>query len=1056
MRIPSGVTGQYIYFVAVDATDFATRETGLTTFTVYRSRNGAAAAAYTTPTVTEVDSTNMPGLYKLLVDEDMTIGAGNDSEEVALHVTHAGMAPVTRTIELYRPKITVGETLDVTSGAVDDVTLVATTTTNTDMRGTDSAATAANLAALNDIAATDIVSNGAITTLSGAVVNVDLVDTVTTNSDMRGTDSAATAANLAIVDGIVDNILTDTGTDIPAALTANLDAIGSISATSAAISTQASSYTLTTGVQSSGTVSNTENLDAVAHEHTDTAGTLDLYYEFSVGGNATGVACNYDALVTGSNDVVDVFAYNWGGASWDQVGSIQGTNSSTVYLSDSVSLLTRHTGAGSDIGLVRLRFQSASLSSATLKVDRISCAYSVVSDSVGYANGAVWIDTTSGVAGTEAFVNGVADNPVDSLADALTIASSVLLRKFEVGNGSTVTLASSTENKVFSGHEWALALGGQSVASTMVIDANVTGTGTGSDSEYDGCLFGIASLAPFQAYDCSFTATTSGGMTLSAAGNYRFISCQSGVPGSSSPLFTLGTGAILAEWRRWSGGITVSGISSDDVLTISGELGTVTLNGADGQVEIRGTYKAIVDNRTGSPTLNTDGAIHGADVSAILVDTSTTIPGTIATIDSNVDAILVDTNELQTDDIPTTLASLATASALATVDANVDAVLVDTGTTIPAAITGLNDLSAADVNAEVDTALADIHLDHLLAVDYDPASKPGTATALLNELVESDAGVSRFTINSLENAPSGSGASAGAIADAVWTEAIADHSGTVGSTAEALDGITAGSGLTAAETRAALGLASANLDTQLSAIDTVVDAVLVDTGTSIPADIAALNDIAATDIVSGGAINTTAGAVDSVTLVATTTTNTDMRGTDSAATASALATVDGIVDAILVDTNELQADNIPGTLATIAGYVDTEITALISAVNTIDGIVDNILVDTNELQTDLADGGRLDLILDAILSDTGTDGVVLTTAERNAVADAILDRDMSTGTDSGSPTVRTMRQALRFNRNKVTIAGGTLTVTKEDDVTTSHTATVTTAAGDPITTVDPA
>ena len=45
-----------------------------------------------------------------------------------------------------------------------------------------------------------------------------------------------------------------------------------------------------------------------------------------------------------------------------------------------------------------------------------------------------------------------------------------------------------------------------------------------------------------------------------------------------------------------------------------------------------------------------------------------------------------------------------------------------------------------------------------------------------------------------------------------------------------------------------------------------------------------------------------ANAVANVTLVATTTTNTDMRGTDSAATAANLATVDTNVDAILVDT----------------------------------------------------------------------------------------------------------------------------------------------------------
>lgn len=115
MRIPSGVTDQYIYFVAVDATDFVTRETGLSSFTVYRSRNGAAAAAMTTPTVNETDATNMPGVYELLCDEDMTIGSGNDSEEMVFHITATGMAPVTRTIELYRAKITAGNTLSVES-----------------------------------------------------------------------------------------------------------------------------------------------------------------------------------------------------------------------------------------------------------------------------------------------------------------------------------------------------------------------------------------------------------------------------------------------------------------------------------------------------------------------------------------------------------------------------------------------------------------------------------------------------------------------------------------------------------------------------------------------------------------------------------------------------------------------------------------------------------------------------------------------------------------------------------------------------------------------------
>lgn len=119
MRIPSGKIDQKITFVAVDSTDLKTRETGLSSFTVYRSRNGGTAAVYTTPTVTELDATNMPGVYTLLVDEDTTIASGSDSEEYTVHITQAAMAPVTRTIELYRRDTTSGQTVDVSSGGVE-------------------------------------------------------------------------------------------------------------------------------------------------------------------------------------------------------------------------------------------------------------------------------------------------------------------------------------------------------------------------------------------------------------------------------------------------------------------------------------------------------------------------------------------------------------------------------------------------------------------------------------------------------------------------------------------------------------------------------------------------------------------------------------------------------------------------------------------------------------------------------------------------------------------------------------------------------------------------
>jgi hypothetical protein len=113
--IPSAETDISIPFVAVDATDRITFETGLSSFTVYRSRNGAAEAAYTTPTVVETDVTNVPGQYWLLIDEDTTIASGNDFESYVVRITHASMVPVTRELCLSRSKISFGETLIVSA-----------------------------------------------------------------------------------------------------------------------------------------------------------------------------------------------------------------------------------------------------------------------------------------------------------------------------------------------------------------------------------------------------------------------------------------------------------------------------------------------------------------------------------------------------------------------------------------------------------------------------------------------------------------------------------------------------------------------------------------------------------------------------------------------------------------------------------------------------------------------------------------------------------------------------------------------------------------------------
>jgi hypothetical protein len=133
--------------------------------------------------------------------------------------------------------------------------------------------------------------------------------------------------------------------------------------------------------------------------------------------------------------------------------------------------------------------------------------------------------------------------------------------------------------------------------------------------------------------------------------------------------------------------------------------------------------------------------------------------------------------------------------------------------------------------------------------------------------------------------------------------------------------------------------------------------------------------------------------------------------------------VNATISSRLASASYTAPDN--ATITAIAGYVDTEVAAI-------------------KAKTDN---------LPASPAATG-DAMTLTSGERTAVADALLDRNMATGTDSGG---RTVRNALRFLRNKWSLSGTTLTVTKEDDSTTAWTATVSTdAAAVPVVGNDPA
>lgn len=102
-RVPSGKITELMYFRAVDATNFFTSEINQAAYTVYRSRGGATEVIMTTPTIVQIDAITMAGVYTLLLDEDMVITDGKLTEQMLFFITHAGMYPLTKEIQLYVP-----------------------------------------------------------------------------------------------------------------------------------------------------------------------------------------------------------------------------------------------------------------------------------------------------------------------------------------------------------------------------------------------------------------------------------------------------------------------------------------------------------------------------------------------------------------------------------------------------------------------------------------------------------------------------------------------------------------------------------------------------------------------------------------------------------------------------------------------------------------------------------------------------------------------------------------------------------------------------------------
>jgi len=165
-------------------------------------------------------------------------------------------------------------------------------------------------------------------------------------------------------------------------------------------------------------------------------------------------------------------------------------------------------------------------------------------------------------------------------------------------------------------------------------------------------------------------------------------------------------------------------------------------------------YTALASQTVGTCTTNTD--MRGTDgANTVVPDAAGTAAALHGITDGKVDGVQADVTAIAGDVVNIDGDSMRGTDGANTVVPDAAGTAAALHGITDGKVDTLHNLSAADVNTEVDTALSDIHLDHLLASSYDPASKPGAADALLNEIVENDGGISRFTQNALEQSPSG-------------------------------------------------------------------------------------------------------------------------------------------------------------------------------------------------------------------------------------------------------------------------------------------------------------
>ncbi len=222
----------------------------------------------------------------------------------------------------------------------------------------------------------------------------------------------------------------------------------------------------------------------------------------------------------------------------------------------------------------------------------------------------------------------------------------------------------------------------------------------------------------------------------------------------------------------------------------------------------------------------------------------------------------------------------------------------------------------------------------------------------------------------------------------------------------------------------ALNLSGTNIDTD-QVVASVTGAVGSVTGAvgSVTGAVGSVTGNVGGNVV--GSVGSVVGAVGSVT--------------------GAVGSVTGNVGGNVVGSVGSVVGNVGGSVASVVGNVGGDVLGNVAGdvQGNVDGSVNNVIDGVS-----VGAGG----ITAASFAAGAIDSAALAASAGQEIADEILNRNLAGG---GSGNTRNVRNALRSLRNRVGIVLGTVTIYEEDDTTPAWTGAVTTAAGNPISQIEP-